>query len=143
MKSKSVLLLLLTLLFSTDIYAQAVDIVRDFGNNMHLWTLTHDISHRDKLERLCYVRRMRISDEIVKDLFYFFTESYRPTSITLASYLNWFEEAMRDSIVVEFSEFALVNKNNIKCKTEFAKEKIKDVSREYVMCKVSTLGSHI
>lgn len=50
---------------------------------------------------------------------------------------------MRDSIVVEFSEFALVNKNNIKCKTEFAKEKIKDVSREYVMCKVSTLGSHI
>lgn len=73
MKSKSVLLLLLALLFSTNIYAQAVDIVRDFGNNMHLWTLTHDISHRDKLERLCDERRIRISDEIAKDfisLFY-------------------------------------------------------------------------
>ena len=101
MKSKSVLLLLLAILFSTNIYAQAVDIVRDFGNSMHLWTVTHDITHRDHLESLCDEWRLRISDKIAEDIISQFKESDRPASLMLASYLNWFEGSVRDSIVVK------------------------------------------
>ena len=120
-----------------------MDIVRDFGNSMHLWTVTHDITHRDHLESLCDEWRLRISDKIAEDIISQFKESDRPASLMLASYLNWFEGSVRDSIVVKFSDYALVKKNDVKCKTKFAKEKIKDESREYVMCKVSTSGPYI
>lgn len=143
MKLKHVLLLLLTILLPAKINAQAVDIVRDFGNSMHLWTMINDINYRGHLESLCDEWSLRISDKIAEDIISRLKKSDRTGSLMLASYLNWFEYSMRDSIIVNFSDYALVNKNDIKCKTKFAKEKIKDESREYVVCKLSTSGPYL
>lgn len=156
MKTKFVLLLLFTLFFSTNIYAQAVNVVRDFGENMNMWTVTHDDFYRIHVENLCdpsFRAYDKIAEKIAEEFNQEINEKIAggiismedslrlPSTLMLDSYLNFFE--INDSIVVKFADYSIVDKKDIKCKTKSAMERVNDDSREYVICKISisTLGN--
>lgn len=138
---KTIVVLLFTLFFSNNIHAQAVNIVKDFGKSMNEWTVTHELTHRDHIESLCAKSSFWVSDNIAESIISRMKESNRSKSLTLDSYLNWFEESIRDSMAVEFSDYSLVDKKDIIGITKFAKEKIRDDDREYVICKISISGN--
>lgn len=146
MKKKILCILMLILVFAMKVSAQGFSTAREFGENMKQWTITKDDSFREEIASLCDGKRngqkisTRITDEVSHTLAP--RNNYpQNSSYELDSYLNWItNEIERGGFSVDFSEYAVVDRNNIEGTTMLETQYAREKDKEYVSCRVRVKG---
>lgn len=119
--------------------AQSVNIVKNFGYNMHAWVSTDNDIYRTNIVNMCDGRKKaRVCDEIAQKLA-IQNNIYSNISYMLDSYLNWIEKAIDTNMSIEFSNFEEVDNRDIVTgdkKYERYADELK-----FVSCDIKTKGT--
>lgn len=131
----------LAITFTLQVKAQGVSTAKEYGESMKQWAATENDSYRRTVERICDGKKStRIADDIAMDLA---RKNGVPGNISymLDSYLNWLEKAMLKGITIEFSDFKVVDKNEIEGTTSYETKYAREYDKDYVSCRIRISGA--
>lgn len=136
---KKVFFLLVFSLTIVEIDAQGLQVSREFGLNLELWTLTKNIAYRTNIDRICNGEyRTVVTNDLVMDLDpNFFTN--KPTC-RMETYLNIIDLInSKDSLSIKVFDYKLEDKLHIA--DRFVSRNINDMDVQYVSCNIKVRGA--
>lgn len=122
-------------------YAQGLSTAKEYGDCMKRWAVTEDDRYRLTIERICDGKKStRVADDIAMGLARINGETPNK-SYFLDSYLNWLVKAMDKGITIEFSDYQVVDRNQIVGTSEYETKYATENDKEYVSCRIQIKGA--
>lgn len=141
MKRVLILFFIFAMTQNCRLYAQGLSTAKEYGECMKQWSVTENDRYRTTVEKICDGKKStRVADDIAMGLA---RDNGVPGNISymLDSYLNWLEKAMLRGITIEFSDYNIVNRNEIEGSTLQETKYAREADKDYVSCRVKIKGS--
>lgn len=141
MKRLLIVFIILSAISPVRMFSQGLSTAKEYGESMKQWSATENDRYRNIIESICGGKKStRIADDIAMDLA---QKNGVPSNISymLDSYLNWLEKAMLNGISVNFSDYQVVNRNEIEGSTSYETKYAREDDKDYVSCRIRISGA--